>query len=58
MPMDIKMGGRKLIGTSHRTILMALPIQWVRSVGVEVGDTVQVVIDSAGRLIISKEGLK
>jgi hypothetical protein len=56
--MLLNMGKRKLVGTSHSTILLAVPVEWARSIGVKAGDEVEVKIDDAGRLIISAEGQK
>ena len=50
------MGKRKLVRTSHATILLAVPVQWARSIGVKGGDEVEVAIDEYGKLIISAEG--
>lgn len=51
--MIVKMGQRKLFGTTHTTILLAVPVEWARSVGVKAGDKVEVMIDDAGKLVIS-----
>ncbi|MCL5989682.1 MAG: hypothetical protein M1166_05060 [Candidatus Thermoplasmatota archaeon] len=52
--MDIDLGNRKLLVKSKEGALLNVPVIWLKSQGLKVGNMVSVRIESNGDLVMSK----